>query len=149
MPPEIKKSTLLHEVVCEGDYAKVESLLQSGYSANAQNEAGDTPLHLAIRYGRYDAVPILIKYGADLWIENDKIDTPLCEAIAQKNSQTCVDMLVLTGVLKNEPAFDPKVHQYFIEDTKVNIEQYLHHTPKRKLKEANTENVQNKRIRRE
>lgn len=146
MPPEIKKSTLLHAAVCEGDYAKVRSLLQSGNNANAQNEEGDTPLHLAVRYGRYNAVPILIGSRANAWSENNKGHTPLCEAIMQRNPQIFVDMVIFTHYrLRQWVLHNPDAYQGYIDEMSVYIDKYLQIQQKRKLEEVDVENIASKK----
>jgi ankyrin repeat protein len=65
----------------DGDVKRVEELLTSGVSVNAQDEHGYSPLHAAVSYGHADLITMLLIKGATIDIRDEEGDTPLlvCE----------------------------------------------------------------------
>ena len=69
-------------VACtNGDEARLRQLLQEGFSVNAQDEFGYSPIHAAASYGQVDLLRVLLSLGADVNIRDNEGDTPLlvCE----------------------------------------------------------------------
>jgi ankyrin repeat protein len=56
----------LHSAASEGDIARLQELLASGYDVNAFDELGMTPLHYAVQYDHPDAAVFLIQKGANV-----------------------------------------------------------------------------------
>jgi len=69
-------------VACtNGDEARLRQLLQEGFSVNAKDEFGYSPIHAAASYGQVDLLRVLLSLGADVNIRDNEGDTPLlvCE----------------------------------------------------------------------
>jgi ankyrin repeat protein len=56
---------LLHKVIRKGDYARVLSIINSGYSLNMRDEDGLSPLDVAIELGLTSLIRTLDVYGAN------------------------------------------------------------------------------------
>ncbi|KAI9042817.1 ankyrin repeat domain-containing protein [Aspergillus affinis] len=73
--------TKLYHAMQAGDLGLVESLLQSGASANFRDENGQTPLHYAAEKGFIDCIKVLLKHGADLRIIDNSGFSPFLWAV--------------------------------------------------------------------
>lgn len=61
----------IHDAARKGDLKKVQAILASDPKAvNAQDNAGDTPLHLAALHGEYKVAEALIAAGANVNVKN-------------------------------------------------------------------------------
>lgn len=61
----------IHDAARKGDLKKVQAILASDPKAvNAQDNAGDTPLHQAVLHGNYKVAEALIAAGADVNVKN-------------------------------------------------------------------------------
>ncbi|KAF9933142.1 hypothetical protein FBU30_006466 [Linnemannia zychae] len=68
----------------DGDIAAVKSFItEKGFSINAQDEFGYSPLHAAASYGHKELITYLLENGADVNIQDPEGDTPLfvCETV--------------------------------------------------------------------
>ena len=65
----------------DGDAARVDELLRSGVSVNAQDELGYSPIHAAVSYGHRELVELLLRAGANVSLRDGDGDTALhvCE----------------------------------------------------------------------
>ncbi len=132
----------LYDALMEGDRAKVESLIESGYISKAQQvkiaivygdyEAFDSlveggvevtsfqRLAIAINAGDYQRVESLIDSGVNV---NTLIDNQLVSPLPHNYSTTALTMAV-------ETTFDPKMVQLLIEKgANVNVKDSLGNTP--------------------
>lgn len=57
---------LLHRPAESGDAARLETMLASGFEADARDRDNVTPLHRAAMGGHPEAVRVLLRYGADV-----------------------------------------------------------------------------------
>ncbi|KFY29078.1 hypothetical protein V493_02563 [Pseudogymnoascus sp. VKM F-4281 (FW-2241)] len=73
--------TKVHHAVQAGDMGLVESLIQSGASANPRDENGQTPLHYAVERGFNECIEVLVKHGADLHIIDNSGFSPFLWAV--------------------------------------------------------------------
>lgn len=60
----------LHEAASVGDVASIRALLQYGFSPDATDADGDTPLHLAAAGGHVQAIQCLLGAGASMGVRN-------------------------------------------------------------------------------
>ena len=51
----------LHNLILLGQYKMVASAIKNGADVNAQNHAGETPLHYALFYGEVEMATLIIK----------------------------------------------------------------------------------------
>lgn len=70
----------LHIAVREGNYEKVEYLLEGGADINARTFFYETALHYASKYGQLEIAEILLEYGADVNARTFFYETPLHKA---------------------------------------------------------------------
>ena len=84
----------LHEAARLGDVSELETLLNSGLSANTRDEWNATPLHWAACRGRIDACTLLLDHGADVQATDDtRGATPLHWAAAEGATDICALLL--------------------------------------------------------
>lgn len=78
----------------------VEILLNNGANVNAQDSAGNTPLHYLAKNGNKKIVQLVLKYNPDVSIKAVNGDTPLNTAVCWKNFEA-VELLVGFGANVN------------------------------------------------
>jgi ankyrin repeat protein len=84
-----------------GHTQTVETLLESGMDANAENNIRMTPLMLATASGNKDCVKVLLDHGADVELKNKMRETAL--SIAQARGFTEIKTMLETA--KNKKGF--------------------------------------------
>ena len=92
----IYDSTALHEAAEEGHTPVVFRLLEAGWSLEARNNEGYTPLALAARCGHLETVKYLLLRGADIDTQNDDKWTPLHRASLKGHTEV-IKTLLLCG----------------------------------------------------
>lgn len=91
-------STLLHVAAATGHVGNVTALLE-GISSNiddfinAEDDAGDTPLHYAALHGSFEVLTFFIEKGANLNASNKRGDTPLHFAVSGKHFEVVEHLL--------------------------------------------------------
>mmetsp|Transcript_7906 Transcript_7906/g.15323 ORF Transcript_7906/g.15323 Transcript_7906/m.15323 type:complete len:403 (-) Transcript_7906:58-1266(-) len=68
------------DIVRNGNSEELRRLLDTGLSANACNQHGESLIHMASRRGQADCLNVMVEYGAALEIVDDYGRTPLHEA---------------------------------------------------------------------
>jgi ankyrin repeat protein len=87
------RTTLLHEMVWEGDVRKARLLLDHGADINAVDEEfRSTPLGFAARWNRRDMVQLLLQRGADLNKSGASWATPLAWAEKKGHQKIALDL---------------------------------------------------------
>ena len=87
-------ATALHIAALHGKTAAIRFLIQEHqFDPNAQNIAGETPLHYAVRSGMYEAVQVLIQNGARVEALDNYGQTLLHKA-AMTNRSSLIAMLI-------------------------------------------------------
>ncbi|XP_073227954.1 uncharacterized protein [Porites lutea] len=76
-----QKSTILHQLILNGEVEEVEKLLNKGTNVNNKDKSGKTPLHTAILSKQFRIVDRLLESGADVTITDEAGDTALHTAI--------------------------------------------------------------------
>lgn len=76
-----QKSTILHQLILNGEVEEVEKLLNKGTNVNHKDKSGKTPLHTAILSKQFRIVDRLLESGADVTITDEAGDTALHTAI--------------------------------------------------------------------
>ncbi|MBV8426768.1 MAG: ankyrin repeat domain-containing protein [Hyphomicrobiales bacterium] len=76
----------LHYAAGDGDLPRVKALIAEGYSVNAFDELGWTPLHHAAQKERLEVVRFLIAAGADV---NARDEAMLGDSVLKDVAQTC------------------------------------------------------------
>jgi ankyrin repeat protein len=83
------RTTLLHEIVWEGDVRKARLLIEHGADIDAVDEEfRSTPLGIAARWGRRDMAKLLLDCGADPNRSSASWATPL--AWARKKGHSAI-----------------------------------------------------------
>ena len=78
-------NSLLHIACQNGSKRGVKCLLRNGADINAQNNAGNTPLHYCFRYDFRELGEYLLEKGAD-------------DSVLNKDGQTCYEQLPAFGL---------------------------------------------------
>lgn len=86
----------LHNAAYKGDTQKVQEIINSGASIEAQDSNGLTPLLAATMYGKSDAARSLIKMGANVNVKNKEGYTPLLYSSQSCDVET-VKLLIENG----------------------------------------------------
>lgn len=92
-----KKSTMLHQLILNGEVEDVQKLLIKGTSVNNKDRSGKTPLHTAILSKQFKVVDMLLQYGADVTVTDDAGDTPLHTAIYVGSERLVMTLLRQAG----------------------------------------------------
>jgi ankyrin repeat protein len=112
--PELKKELMAEqkkmaerefvEAACRNDEKLAKMFLRAGYSPNARNKHGLTPLHCAAGKGNLELATALIAAGADMKARSNEDDvTPLHFAAAYRKWEL-VKLFVKKGLSINEPS---------------------------------------------
>ncbi len=91
----------IHDAARNGDVGKLQQLLETGASVEANNSSKETPLMIAALAGKHSAVRLLLKHGADAQSRNNRGMTPL-HAAAFSGSLDTVSLLLEAGADIND-----------------------------------------------
>lgn len=75
-----RRTRAFFESISEGDFERVERILQMEFDVNVADDAGCRPLHFAVE-GEKNMVALLLREGADVEARNNAGETPLMMAI--------------------------------------------------------------------
>lgn len=87
----------LHYAAIEGSADQVQSLVTDGFSVDAQDIQGNTPLSLAVVNGNLATAAKLIELGANIETCNNFGNTPLLSAMGRPYRQDMISLLVAAG----------------------------------------------------
>lgn len=79
--------TELHYAACDGDAAKVRTLLATGLSPGAPDDNGWTPLHFAVQAWSLEACIALLEAGAPVNCQDIHGNTPLFRALFESRGR--------------------------------------------------------------
>ncbi|MEM1869850.1 MAG: ankyrin repeat domain-containing protein [Thermofilaceae archaeon] len=116
---------ILHQAAKAGDVDHVRTLLERGWSVNARDLKGWTPLHYAAVFGHVEVAELLIKYGADVNARDRKGLTPLYYAV-KEGSFNVAELLLQQGAdprVKDKRGWTP-IH-YGAKKAKLRVDQIL------------------------